>query len=244
MHTISRADGATLAYAALAGRSPGVVFLHGFRSDKNGDKALALEAWCRRRGQAFVRFDTFGHGESSGRFEDGTIGRWADDAVHVLDALTEGPQVLVGSSMGAWLMLLAARRRPERVAGLVGIAAAPDFTERIWTALSGAQRKELLGTGRVLIPSDYGEPYPITRALIEEARAHLLLEEAIPVGCPVRLLHGLRDADVPWETSLQLQQRLTSEDVQLTLVKDGDHRLSRPQDLALLGTVLEGVLGG
>jgi pimeloyl-ACP methyl ester carboxylesterase len=241
---LSRAGGATIAYRRLPGKSPGVVFLHGFKSDMTGSKALACEAFCRERGTAFVRFDAYGHGESSGRFEDGTIGRWADDAVAVLDALTEGPQVLVGSSMGGWLMLLAALERRERVAGLVGLAAAPDFTEDlIWGVATPEQRHALLTEGLFLAPNCHGEePYPITRALIDEGRRHLLLAAPINLSCPVRLIHGMRDEDVPWRTALRLADSLAGGDVRVTLVKDAGHRLSEPGELALFTRTLADLL--
>ena len=236
---IAAADGTELAYARRAGAGPVLVFLPGFRSDMEGTKALALDAWAARNGRAMLRFDYAGHGASGGRFEDGTIGRWADDAVTVLDRLSEGPAVLVGSSMGGWIALLLALRRPERVAGLVGIAAAPDFTETlIWPELSFEQRAALMSEGRILLPSEYGDPTPVTRALIEDGRRHLLLDAPINLQCPVRLLHGQRDPDVPWQVSLLLAERIAGEDVRLHLVKDGDHRLSRPSDLALLETVV------
>jgi len=230
-----RDDGARIAYRATAGRGVGVVFLPGFRSDMEGTKALALEAHCVAQGRPFVRFDYSGHGASSGRFEDGTIGRWADDAITVLDALTVGPQVLVGSSMGGWLMLLATRARPARVAGLVGVAAAPDFTEDVIAGLDESGRHALFHDGVYLEPSPYAdEPTPITRRLIEAAKAHLLLAAPIPFRGPVRLLQGICDPDVPWQKALQLVAALESADVTLTLVKDGDHRLSRPADLVRL----------
>lgn len=243
---LTRGDGATIAYHALPGKSPGIVFLHGFKSDMTGTKALALEALCRQRGQAFLRFDGFGHGRSSGRFEDGTIGRWIDDAVAVIDALTSGPQVLVGSSMGGWIMLLAALRRRERVAGLIGLAPAPDFTEDlVWRRSSEVQRQDMLTQGVVMLPDCYGGgDYPMTRLLIEEGRRHLLLADHIALDCPVRLIHGMRDEDVPWETSLRLQSQLASEDVEVTLVKSGTHRLSEPSDLDRLGRVAAALLDG
>ncbi len=237
---LSRADGATIAYHISAGRSPGVMFFGGFVSDMTGTKAMALEEFCRRRGQAYVRFDYFGHGASSGRFEDATIGRWAEDAITVLDAVTEGRQVLIGSSMGAWIMLLAALARPERVAGLIGIAAAVDFTEDLlWAGFDDGMRRHLQRTGVYYQPSEYGEePVPITWRLIEDARNDLLLREPIDIGCPVRLIHGLEDADVPWRTSLAVCEALTSDDVELTLVKGGGHRLSEPADLERLCRVM------
>ena len=210
-------------------------------SHMGGTKATALERYARARGRAYLRFDYQGHGASDGRFEDGTIGRWAEDAIAALDGASEGPQILVGSSMGAWVMLLAALARPARVAGLVGIAAAPDFTEDlIWARMGAAGRAEMERHGLIRQPSDYDEePYVITRALIEEGRRHLLMGGEIPLDCPVRLIHGLADADVPWQTSLRLAECLRSRDVALTLVKGGAHRLSEPADMARLERVLD-----
>ncbi len=214
-------------------------------SDMTGTKAIALEDHCRERGLGFVRFDYLGHGQSSGSFAEGTIGRWAEDAVAVLDEVTEGPQILVGSSMGGWIMLLAALARIERIAGLIGIAAAPDFTEDLmWAEFSPEMREEVMSKGRFERPSDYGdEPYIITRELIEEGRKNLLLREAIPIRCPVRLLQGMRDEDVPWKAALRLADALESEEVEVTLVKKGDHRLSEPEDLARLTRSLDEMLG-
>ena len=205
-------------------------------SDMTGGKALALEAFAAARGQAFVRFDYFGHGASSGRFEEGGIGRWAEDAIAVLDELTHGPQILVGSSMGGWIMLLAALARPRTVAGLVGIAAAPDFTETLmWHAFTPEIRATIERKGVYYQPSNYGEPpYPITRRLIEDGRAYLLMDKQIDIDCPVRLIHGSADPDVPYTLSLDLMERLRATDVEVTLVKDGGHRLSEPHDLARL----------
>ncbi len=230
-----------LAYRYRPGVGPGIIFLGGFMSDMSGTKATHLEAHAAERGRAFLAFDYSGHGLSGGTFEEGSIGRWAEDAIALLDSVTEGPQVLVGSSMGGWIMLLAALARPERVAGLVGIASAPDFTETlIWEQLPPEQRQVLLEQGRLEQPSDYGEePYVITRHLIEEGRNHLLLQSPIPIACPVRLLHGLEDADVPFDVSLSLVDALQGEDVQVTLVKGGDHRLSEPANLALLDATLD-----
>ncbi len=213
-------------------------------SDMTGSKALSLESFARERGQAFLRFDYQGHGASTGRFDDGTIGSWTADAVAALDALTEGPQVLVGSSMGGWIMLLAALARPQRIAGLLGIAAAPDFTENLmWQAYPQEVRDTLRREGVYREPSDYGdEPYTITMRLIEEGREHLLLREAIPIACPVRLIHGVADPDVPWQTSIRLAKQLESADVEVTLVKSGGHRLSEPEDLDRLCSTLEGLL--
>jgi pimeloyl-ACP methyl ester carboxylesterase len=206
-----------------------------------GTKASFLEEYCRRRGQAFVRFDYFGHGASSGDIAQGTIGRWAEDAVAVLDALTEGQQILVGSSMGGWVILLAALARAERIHGLVGIAAAPDFTEDlVWPRLDAAQQQECRETGRVTLPSKYNpDGYTHTLGLLEDGRRHLVTRAEIPLLCPVRLLHGVLDDAVPWATSLRLAERLASPDVVVTLVKEGDHRLSTDPDLARLAATLD-----
>jgi len=241
---LRRADGETLAYRRREGRGPGIVFLGGFMSDMTGTKAEALDRFCAGRGQAFLRFDYFAHGASSGAFKDATIGRWLDDAIAVLDGLTEGPQVLVGSSLGGWIMLLLARARPERVKALLGIAAAPDFTEDLmWAEFTAEQRQAITREGFLRMPSAYDpEGYLYTLALIEEGRRHLLMRAPIAIDCPVRLLHGMRDADVPWRTSLAIAERLASRDVRVTLVKDGDHRLSTEADLALLTATLEPLL--
>src|SRR5436190_13257881 len=242
--SLARPDGAAIAYHRIEGGAPGIVFLGGYRSDMTGTKALFLEGYCRRRGQAYLRFDYFGHGVSSGDFALGTIGRWRDDAVAVIDSLTEGPQILVGSSMGGWIMLLAALARPERIAALTGIAAAPDFTEELLPKrLTPAQRREIEERGAVTLSSDYDPAgYLYTRALIEDGREHLLLGAPIPLDMPVRLLHGLGDASVPWQLSLRLAERLASRDVVVTLVKRGDHRLSSEPDLARLAQTLDGLL--
>jgi pimeloyl-ACP methyl ester carboxylesterase len=241
---LPRPDGATIAYRRLDGSAPGIVFLGGFRSDMTGNKALFLEDYCRQHGRSYVRFDYFGHGASSGDFAAGTIGRWRNDAISVLDSLTTGPQILVGSSMGGWIMLLAALARPARIAALVGIAAAPDFTRRLlWQRLSEAQRHELMQQGSILLPSQYDPAgYRHSRAMIEEADRHLLLDHPIAIDAPVRLLHGLADDAVPWQTSLQLAERLTSRDAAVTLVKDGDHRLSSEADLARLAQTLDALI--
>ncbi|HEX3500790.1 MAG TPA: alpha/beta hydrolase [Stellaceae bacterium] len=241
---LARADGATIAYHRLDGKSPGIVFLGGFRSDMTGSKAMALEAFCRARGQAFLRFDYFAHGASSGEFAEATIGRWRDDVLAVLDALTAGPQILVGSSIGGWLMLLTALARPARIAALVGIAAAPDATEDLmWRRLSPAQQQAMRQGGSLTVPSEYDPAgYLLTHRLIEEGRAHLLLRGPVALSCPVRLLHGMADRDVPWPTSLRLAERLASADVTLTLIKDGDHRLSGEADLARLRSILTALM--
>jgi pimeloyl-ACP methyl ester carboxylesterase len=228
--------GVSIAYHSTPGKSPGVMFCGGFMSDMTGAKALALEAFCRDRGQGFVRFDYAGHGQSSGRFEEGTIGAWTEDALAVLDRVAQGPQVIVGSSMGGWIALNLALARPDRIAALVGIAAAPDFTEDlIWHDLPSEAQMMLETDGVIYEPSEYSEKqYPITMTLIHEARAHLRLRTDIAIDCPVRLLHGMLDSDVPWKRSLTLAEKLQAHDVRVVLIKDGDHRLSREQDLALL----------
>jgi pimeloyl-ACP methyl ester carboxylesterase len=228
-----------IAVRARAGGSPGVFWLGGFNSDMKGTKALALDAWAAEQGRACVRFDYSGHGESGGAFVEGTVGRWLEESVAVFEQFGRGPQVVIGSSMGGWMALLLAREIARRgvsgasLAGLVLIAPAPDFTEALmWNGFSPEIRREIETRGVWLRPSQYGEPYPITRALIEEGRNHLLLGSAIDVGCPVRILQGAQDPDVPWQHAFALAHRLPSDDVVLTMIQDGDHRLSRPQDIA------------
>lgn len=242
---LPRPDGNVVAYAMSEGREPSVVFLGGFRSDMTGTKAMALEAWAQARGQGYLRFDYLGHGQSSGRFEDGTIGRWLDDSLAAIDKLTNGKLVLVGSSMGGWLALLAAQARLERIAGLVLIAAAPDFTERmLLEGLSAVDRATLERDGRLERPSQYSpEPSVFTWKLVEEGRRHLLLDKPLALSCPVRLLHGQSDPDVPWEYSLRIARHLDAPDVVTTLVKDGDHRLSTPADVARLVAIVEELTG-
>src|SRR4051812_17323615 len=221
------------------GAAPGLFWLGGFKSDMRGTKALALDAWAAEHGRGCVRFDYSGHGESGGTFTEGTIGRWLEESVAVFERYCSGPQVVIGSSMGGWMALLLARelgKRADRrasLAGLVLIAPAPDFTEVLmWNGFPPEVKHEIESTGVWLRPSEYGEPYPITRALIEEGRNHLLLGSAIEVGCAVRILQGAQDPDVPWQHAFALAHRLPSDDVVLTVIQDGDHRLSRPQDIA------------
>jgi pimeloyl-ACP methyl ester carboxylesterase len=219
------------------------MFLIGFKSDMDGAKANAIDRLCAARGQPFLRFDYRGHGRSEGRFEEGDIGTWFEDSLYVLDHLTEGPQVLVGSSMGGWMMLLLARARPTRVVGLVGIAAAPDFTEDLIVPdLPAEELARLHREGQITLPSEYGDGYIITRGLLEAGRRHLLLREPIDFRGPVRLLHGMADDSVPWQRSLKLQETLASKDVEVILVKDGDHRLSDPPHLALLNRTVAALL--
>jgi pimeloyl-ACP methyl ester carboxylesterase len=241
---LDRGNGTELAWARLAGDGPTVVFLPGFRSDMNGDKATDLAAFCAERGVSMLRFDYSGHGTSSGDFLDGTIGAWAADALAAIDALTTGPLILAGSSMGGWIALLTAIARPARIAALVGIAAAPDFTQRLmWDAMAPSERATLERDGVLYVPSQYGDPTPITRTLIQDGANNLVLTGRMPIHCPVRLLHGQADPDVPWELALRIAEQVGSPDVRVTLVKDGDHRLSRPADLALLRQTLAALLG-
>lgn len=233
-----------IAYHKTPGREPGVVFLGGFRSDMTGSKALALQAWAEATGRAFLRFDYSGHGTSRGDFVDGAISDWREDAAAVIEVLTEGPQVLVGSSMGGWIALLLARDMPEKVAGLVGIAAAPDFTERMWEQeFTLAERTALLETGVFQRPSAYSDdPYPITLRLIEDGRQNLVLTSPLHLPIPVRLLQGTADADVPPSVALTLLDHIASPDLRLTLVADADHRFSTPTCLALMTDAVEDIL--
>jgi pimeloyl-ACP methyl ester carboxylesterase len=227
-----------IAVRARPGCAPRLFWLGGFNSDMKGTKALALDAWAAEHGRACVRFDYSGHGESGGAFTDGTIGRWLEESLAVFERFCVGPQVVIGSSMGGWLALLLAREIGKRqgnasLIGLVLIAPAPDFTEELmWKGLSPEIHHEIETEGVWLRPSQYGDPYPITRALIEEGRNHLLLGSSIDVGCPVRILQGAQDPDVPWRHAFALAHRLPADDVVLTMIQDGDHRLSRPQDIA------------
>lgn len=237
--------GSRIAYHKTQGTSPGVMFLGGFMSDMDGGKALALEAHCKHIGRAFIRFDYQGHGSSSGDFSDGTIGLWAKDALAVLDHLTEGPQLLVGSSMGGWTSLLCAKARPGRVKGFVGIAAAPDFTTRMWqNELTETQRQTILSQGLVKIPTDYGpEPYILTKALFDDGHKNRVVHTPLHLDIPMRLIQGTADPDVPWQTALHIAEMATSSDVEVILVPEGDHRLSEPRDLKRLTRVVDELVG-
>lgn len=275
--TLSLPAGGYLAYHKTEGQLPGVIFFGGFMSDMSGSKALALEEYCKTNNRAFIRFDYEGHGQSSGRFEKGTIGKWLGNALKILDELTDGKQIIVGSSMGGWIMLLAATMRTEKVAGLIGIAAAPDFThELILRDLTAEQRKTMVETGYIEIPTSVeqvgveeqsddpakrgglerkenseavfsgnaagGSPpknYIITKELIEQSAVHLLMSyDEITIEAPVRLIHGMKDKDVPWSTALRICDKLISRDVRVILDKEGDHRMSEPNNLRLIEKTL------
>ncbi|GAA0291382.1 alpha/beta hydrolase [Rhodovulum strictum] len=236
-------QGRRLAHHRMPGAGPGVVFLGGFMSDMTGTKATHLEAWAQAQGRAFLRFDYSGHGQSSGAFADGCIGDWAADAAAAIAALSTGPQVLVGSSMGGWIALLLARAMPEQVAGLVGIAAAPDFTEdSLWAGFTDTQRARIMAEGRIEIPSAYADsPYTITRRLIENGRDNLVLRTPLHLPFPVRLLQGTADEDVPVPVALRLLDHMDCADAQLILVKGADHRFSEPDNLALIEAAIAAV---
>ena len=234
---IETKQGRRLAYHRTEGRGPWVVFLGGLKSDMQGTKAVFLEEWAQREGRAFLRFDYSGHGESSGEFTDGCIGDWAEDTAAAVGELTEGPIVPVGSSMGGWQALLLARAQPGRIAGLVTIAAAPDFTEDgYWASFTDAQKVALEKVGHVELPSDYMEPYVITKRMIEDGRTQLVLRDPLPLPFPVRFVQGTADTAVSVETAVRLLEHATGPDMQLKLVKDADHRFS---DGPCLGLILE-----
>jgi len=224
------------------GAAPGMFWLGGFRSDMTGTKATAVDAFAAARNLASTRFDYSGHGESGGDFADGTVTRWLEEAMAVFERYPQGPQIVVGSSMGAWIALRLAEteRGSARVAGLVLIAPAFDMTRALmWDTWDEAARSELMTGGVHRQPSDYSnEPYPVTRALIEDGDNHLIGDRLVETGCPVHILQGLADKDVPWRHTTELVSRLASDDVVVTLVKDGDHRLSRPQDIERLEAAL------
>lgn len=230
-----------MAYRQQAGEGTGLVFCGGFRSDMTGTKATALADWAREKNRPYTRFDYFGHGASTGAFTDGTMSHWRGDIPHILDHLCEGPQILIGSSFGGWLSLMAALDRPEKVAALVLIAPAVDMTERLmWARFSDKARDKLMREGLVYDPSEYDpEGYPITKALIEDGRAHLMLDAPIEINMPVRILHGQKDDAVPWDLSLELADRLATDNVECHLIKNGDHRLSEPHELARLIELVE-----
>lgn len=226
---------------------PGIIFLSGFKSDMTGIKALFLEEFSKKEGLGYIRFDYLGHGESSGKFEEGTIGLWLDNALQVLDKLTSGKQILIGSSMGGWLMCLAALKRPERISALVGIASAPDFTEKLlWDKFNDEEKNIIMSKGIYHLPTKYcNDPkhssYPITKELIEEGRNHLILTGNIDISCPVHLIHGMKDKDVPYQFSLKLAEKIVSDDITIHLSKTGDHRMSKNEDLKIIETCLKSI---
>ncbi len=237
-------EGRRIAWARVPGAAPGVVFLGGLRSDMTGTKAMHLHAWAERTGRAFLRLDYSGHGASSGRFEDGTIGAWAADARAAIAALTTGPQVLVGSSMGGWIALLLARAEPARVAGLVGIAAAPDFTDALGRAIGAEGRARLAAGGQVALPSEHGAPLPVSRALLADGRRNRVLRAPLHLPFAVRFLQGEADREVPVATALRLFAHATGPDIRLTLVKGADHRFSSPDCLSLIEGAIQEILDG
>ncbi|MCA8879199.1 MAG: alpha/beta hydrolase [Rhodobacteraceae bacterium] len=245
---LDTAAGRRIAYRRTEGSGPGVVFLGGFVSDMEGTKAVHLEAWASERGRAFLRFDYSGHGASSGEFAEGAIGDWAADAMAVIEAVADGPQILVGSSMGGWISLLVARALPAKVAGMVTVAAAPDFTEDgFWASFGDAERSAIMEEGGLQIPSDYGAPYVITERLILDGRENLVLRTPLVLPFPVRMLQGTADREVPMDTALRLLGHATADDLRLTLVKGADHRFSTPDCLAMIERAVDEVtevLGG
>lgn len=235
--------GRKIAYHKTEGTGPGVVFLGGFMSDMEGSKAVFLENWAIEQGRAFLRFDYSGHGQSSGKFVDGCIGDWFADARETIEKLTDGPQILVGSSMGGWISMLFAKADPRKLAGLVTIAAAPDFTEDgFFAGFSDAERAQLETEGVVYVPSDYGDPYPITKRMIEDGRNNLVLREPLKFSFPVRMLQGTNDAVVTRATALRLLDHLEVDDMHLSFAKGGDHSLSTPDNLELIRATIEDVL--
>ena len=239
---LQRPDGQSIAYHHTAGESAGVIFCSGFMSDMQGTKAMTLESAMKGIGRSYTRFDYLGHGQSTGSFEDGCISRWTDDALAVLDECTAGPQVVVGSSMGGWIGLRMALLRPDRIAGFVGIAAAPDFTLRMRADMSESARADIEKQGYWQEPTEYSdEPYTITRKLLDDGDRNLLMHNDIPFEGPVHLLQGMKDDSVPWQTALDIQEKLTSDEVVVTLIKNGDHRLSEIDDIGRLIIAVESV---
>ena len=240
--TITETD--HIAYHRFLGTTPGIIFLAGHGSDMEGSKALHLEKWARTNGQAFLRFDYRGHGKSSGSMDSTNISDWTEDVITAIDELSEGPQILVGSSLGGWLMLNAALARPKRVVSLVGVAAAPDFTEDlIWAELNASQRSYMQSEGRIVLPNPYAdEPVVYPYHLVEDGRNHLRLRSNLNINLPIRLLHGMQDAEVPWQTAVRIAECTVGNDVRLHLVKDAGHRFSEPKQLALLEQVTSGLI--
>ena len=245
MSYLVSSDGVKIAYNKLSGAEPGIIFFGGFASDMEGTKALALQDYAMQRGQAFLRFDYRGHGKSSGVFTDGNIGKWLSDCLAVLDNLTQGCQILIGSSMGGWLVLLTAKERPERVGGILGIASAPDFTEDLmWLQFDDETKQKIMTDGQCTLASEYDEsPYVVTRELIEDGRRHLVLRNKLEIEIPFHLIHGMADEDVPYQLSLKLAEHVDSQNVHVNIIKSGDHRLSREQDLVEIFGAVESLSG-
>ncbi|CAI5772871.1 AB hydrolase-1 domain-containing protein [Podarcis lilfordi] len=241
---LSRPDNPNLAYHKLKGKNPGVVFLSGFLSNMNGNKALALEDYCKSVGHAFVRFDYRGCGSSEGDVKECTLGKWRKDVLAVLDELTQGPQILVGSSLGGWLMLHAAIARPEKVAALVGVAAAADYLVSTYQQLPVELKKEIEEKGEWKVPTKHNEEgvYSVPYGLIQEAENHCVLTSPLPIKCPVRLIHGIKDEDVPWETSMKIAERVVSTDVDIILRKAGHHRMKEKEDIKLIIYTVEDLI--
>lgn len=235
-------NGVKLSYETLPGAKPGLFWLGGYKSDMHGTKPFFMMDYASRHGIAATRFDYQGHGISDGDFVDGNIDIWLKDALAVLDSVTEGKQIVIGSSMGGWIALRLAELRPERVSALILICAAPDFSEEVWQELSDAEKENVKNGGTYQLANDYAEPYPMQQHFFDDSKKHLMLHRSIDITCPVRLLHGKADADVPWQKSEDIKQRLASQDVTITYIDDGDHRLSRDQDLAVLGNIISGLL--
>ncbi|KAG2456671.1 abhydrolase domain containing 10, depalmitoylase b [Polypterus senegalus] len=241
---LSRPDLPKIAYHNTKGKSPGVIFLPGFASNMNGQKALALEEFCKSLGHSFLRFDYSGCGASEGKLEDGSIGKWKKEVLSVIDELTEGPQILVGSSMGGWLMLHAALARPEKVAALVGVATASDHFVTTYKSLSIETKQEIEQKGEWRFLSKYSEEgfYKISPEFIKDAENHCLLHSPIPITCPVKLIHGMKDEEVPWHVSVHVAERLLSNDVDVVLRKHGQHRMSQPDDIKVLIFVVDDLI--
>lgn len=235
--------GHKIAFHQHGGKAPGVVFLGGFMSDMNGSKATYLESWAKADGHSFLRFDYSGHGQSSGAFTQGSIGAWAEDAAAIINAQTKGPQLLIGSSMGGWISLILAQRKLVNIAGFLGIAAAPDFTQdSMWAQMSDEQRRKLETEGQIEVPSDYDDPYPITKQLIEDGRNHLILRAPLDLPFPVHLLHGTADRDVEMSRPLAIMDHATCADMSLTFVKGANHSFSAPENLALMSKTAQEIL--
>lgn len=236
---LHRINGERVAYLKTEGRGPGILWLGGFHSDMNGTKAQAVADWAARTGRASLRFDYFGHGRSSGDFRSGTISAWRNDALAVLDTVAKGPQILVASSMGGWIAMLLAHQRPKRIAGMLLVAPAPDFTEALmWSKMPAEIQRQIMEEGSWLRETEYEAPYPITRELIEDGRHNLVLDRPLDLRVPVRILHGMADRDVPWEHGFKLMDVL-AQDATFTVVKGADHRMSAPENLKLIERTLE-----